>query len=396
MSGPESSQIFKALLVLFLSGFIPLTAVSFLLVRRSKKVVEFARVVDLLGIAADHVEFARNRVAEQYAAIDFRLPVLFAWLVCLLGFISLLFGADLVSEKDHQGKINFLLTGIAHLKEITEIQTKMQMGMQTIEIDNLKAIAEMQMLRVEGMVVMSIAFIGAFLWSAQNVLYRLNAGDLAPSVYFSSGLRMILAPILSVMILHLVTGVETLKALHAGLPAIAFLVGWFPDRALLFLREQFSAIFHDARSANSLPLSMIEGISTFDRARLSDLGISDAQNLAYANFIELVVRTAFNPGQIIDWIGQAQLYIYFDDEILLLRKHQVRTVFDMILIGRDPEVLEKLAAATSINAMGLRLFCERKTREPGVEQLLWFQRRLCAFDSAQGQGKLNGTDIREP
>ncbi len=363
MSELESSQLFKALIVLFLSGFIPLTAVSFLLVRRSKKVAEFERVVDLLGIAADHAEFARNRVAEQYAATDFRLPVLFAWFICLLGFVSLLFGASLVSESGHEGKINFLLTGIAHL-----------------ETD------EMQTLRVESMVAMSIAFLGAFIWSAQNILYRLNAGDLAPSVYLSSGLRMTLAPVLSVMILHLVTGVETLKVLHAGFPAIAFLVGWFPDRALLFLQEQSSAIFRDTRSANNLPLSMIEGISPFDRARLSDLGISDAQNLANANFIELVVRTAFSPGQIIDWIGQAQLYIYFGDEILSLRKHQVRTVFDMIPIGDNPEVLEMLAAATSINATGMRLFCERQTREPSIEQLLSFQRRLCALDGARSQG----------
>lgn len=337
---------------------MPLTAVSFLLVRRSKKASEFARVVNLLGIATDHAEFARNRVAEQYAATDFRLPVIFVWLICLLGFVSLLFGANLVSESGHEGKINFLLTGIAHL------ETK-----------------EMQMLRVDSMVVMSIAFLGAFIWSAQNILYRLSAGDLAPSVYFNSGLRMILAPVLSVMILHLVTGVETLKVLHAGFPAIAFLVGWFPDRALLFLQEQYSAIFRDTRRANSLPLSMIEGIGPFDRARLSDLGISDAQNLANANFIELVVRTAFSPIQIIDWIGQAQLYIYFGDEVLSLRKHQVRTVFDMIPVGRDPEILEKLAAATSINATGIRLFCERQTKEPGVEQLLSFQRRLCMFDT---------------
>ena len=352
MSGLEAPDIFKGLLVVFLSGFMPVTAVSFLVVRRSKKAAEFARVVDLLGIAVDHAEFARNRVAEQYASSDFRLPVLFAWLVSALGLFSLLFGADLVSK--HSGKVNFLLTGIAHLS------------------DN-----EMQTLRVDSMVVMTLAFLGAFIWSAQNVLYRLNAGDLAPSVYFSAGLRMVLAPVLSLMIWHLVAAVETLNALHTGFPAVAFLVGWFPDRALLFLKERTAAVFRDKHSANSLPLGMIEGVGTFDRARLFDLGISDAQNLASANFIELVVRTAFNPGQIIDWIGQAQLYIYFGDDVLLLRKHQVRTVFDMIPVGRDAEALERLATATSINATGIRLFCARQAEEPGVRQLLAFQRRLC-------------------
>lgn len=349
------SPIFKGLLVLFLSGFIPTTVVSFLLVRRSKKAAEFARVVDMLGIAVDVAEFARNRVAEQYAASDFRMPVLFAWAVAILGFVSLLFGADLVSE--HEGKRNILLTAIAHVGD-----------------------DEMQTLRFQSMVVMSLAFLGAFIWSAQNILYRLNAGDLAPGVYFNAGIRMILAPVLSLMISHLVAGFENLNMLRPGLPVIAFLVGWFPDRALIFLKEQFPAIFPHQHSAHELPLNMIEGINTYDRARLNDLGIVDAQNLANANFIELVVRTAFNPGQIIDWIVQSRLYVYFKDDVEALRKHQIRTVFDMLPVCGDTELVEKLAAATGIDHTGMRLFCDRLSDEPDVKQLLTYGRRLCVPD----------------
>lgn len=349
------APVFKWLLVFLLSGFIPITVVSFLLVRRRKKATEFARVVDLLGIAANVAEFAQNRVVEQYASNDFRTPVGFAFLVSALGFFSLLFGADLVNE--HHAKINFLLTGIFE----GEPQA-------------------MQKLRIQSMVVMTLAFLGAFIWSAQNILYRLNAGDLAPSVYFNTGIRMVLAPVLSLMVSHLVAGFATLEMLRPGLPAIAFLVGWFPDQALMFLKEQFPTIFRDQHSAHSLPLSMIEGVNTYDRARLIDLGIVDAQNLANANFIQLVVRTAFNPAQIIDWIGQAQLYVCFKDDIAALRKHQIRTVFDMLPVCEDPELLEQISGSTKIDATGLRLFCRRLSDEPGVAQLLAFQRRLCTSD----------------
>ena len=361
MTAPESSDIFKGLVIFFLSGFVPLTAISFLLVRRVKKTAEFARVVDALGITANVVEFATNRVAEQYAARDYRMPVAFAWLMSVLGFTSLLFGADLVGK--HEGKINFLLTGNAHL-----------------------ATDAMQLLRTDSMAVMSLAFLGAFIWSAQNIMYRLNAGDLAPSVYFNAGIRMTLAPVLSVLISHLVLRSETLKALQAGLPVIAFLVGWFPDRTLLFLKEQFPAIFRDKRSAHDLPLSMIEGVSAFDRAKLIELGIDDAQNLANANFIELVVRTAFNPGQLIDWIGQAQLYVYFKDDVVALRKQQIRTALDMMQACRAPGMLEKLAAATTVEAAGMRRFCDRQSDALCVDQLRTFQRRLCIFDRTPQDG----------
>ncbi len=348
----ELSPIFKGMVVIFLSGFMPVTLLSFLFVRRTKKTTEFARVVDMLAIAEDVVEFARNRVAEQYAAVDFRMPVLFAWLIAVLGFVSLLFGADLVVE--HEGKINFLLTGVS----VTDKDT-------------------LQLLRIQNMAVMSIGFVGAFLWSAQNILHRLNAGDLAPSVYFNACIRMILAPVLSLMISHLINGYESLHTMQAGLPTIAFLVGWFPNRALIFLKEQFPMIFSSKRSADSLPLNMIEGIHTYDRARLVELGIVDAQNLANANFIELVVRTAFNPGQIIDWIGQAGLYVYFKDDVVILRKHQVRTVFDLMPVCRDPQVLDEFADLTNINPLGFRLFCDKMAQDPVVKQLLIFQKRLC-------------------
>ena len=351
MTDALSPNIFKGLIVFFLSSFVPVTAVSFLLVRRAKKTAEFARVVDMLGMRVNVAEFARSRVAEQYAAQDYRISVLFAWLMSILGFVSLLFGADLVDK--HEGKVNFLLTGTSHLETIA-----------------------MQTLRIDSMVVMSLAFLGAFVWSAQNILYRLNAGDLAPSVYFSTGIRMTLAPVLALMISHLVMASATLDPLRAGLPAIAFLIGWFPDRALLFLKESFPSVFRDDRSAHELPLSMIEGVSAFDRAKLTELGIADAQNLANANFIELVVRTAFSPGQIIDWIGQAQLYVYFKDDVVALRQHQIRTVFDMLPVGRDSGLLEALAATTRLDATGMRLFCNSQADTPAVEQLLVFQSRL--------------------
>jgi hypothetical protein len=281
-------------------------------------------------------------------------------LISILGFVSLLFGADMVVE--HQGKVNFLLTGVS----LADSET-------------------LQSMRIRNMVVMSLAFVGAFLWSAQSILHRLNAGDLAPSIYFSAGIRMILAPILSLMLSHLIHGFETLQALQPGLPVIAFLTGWFPSRVLIFLKEQFPLLFPRRRSADALPLNMIEGIHTYDRARLVELGIVDAQNLANGNFIELVVRTAFNPAQIIDWIGQARLYVYFKDEVTLLRKYQIRTVFDMLPVCEDRQCMERLAAVTRLDPLGFQMFCNKLLDDPVIKQLLGFQKRLCFAPQSQGR-----------
>ena len=63
--GIGMSPIFKVLLTIFCSSLIPITAIFFVKVRRTKKQTEFHRVVKILGIAVDEAEFARNRVTEQ-------------------------------------------------------------------------------------------------------------------------------------------------------------------------------------------------------------------------------------------------------------------------------------------------------------------------------------------
>lgn len=353
----EWSPVFKGLLVLFISGLMPVTAISFILVRRTKKEVEFTRVVEVLGIARNDAEFARNRVTEQYAARDYRLPVLTAWLISAIGFVSLLFGAELVSE--HVGRTNFVLTAL-------------------FDMDPEK----MQRLRVQSHVVLSISFLGAFIWSAQNIIRRLNTGDLAPTVYFFSAIRLILAPAISLMLSLLLESTPIENNVETALPVIAFLVGFFPDEALLYLKERTS-IFRSSTKANAhaLPLTMIEGINVFVRARLSELDIDDSQNLATANFIELIVRTPFSPSKIIDWIGQATLYVYFKDRIVDFRSHQIRTIFDLRAIADDNDQIESLAKECGVDAMGLRHVCQMATRDPNVTQLLEFQDRLCCLPS---------------
>lgn len=355
----EWSPIFKSLLVLLLSGLMPISAFSFVMVRRTKKEAEFARVVEVLGIARDEAEFARNRVTEQFAARDYRLPVLTAWLLSVIGFISLLFGADLVSE--HVGKTNFILTSLFLFDGDKEA---------------------MQHLRLQSQVVMSLGFLGAFLWSAQNIIRRLNTGDLAPSVYFYSAIRLILAPVLSLMLALLIESTPAESTVETALPVIAFLVGFFPDEALLYLKER-TPIFRSTSktAAHALPLTMIEGINVFDRARLSELNIDDAQNLATANIIELVVRTPFSPNKIIDWIGQAKLYVYFKDCIVDFRSRQIRTIFDLCELAENEEMIKSLAQECDIDVMGLRHATDMAAKDPNVNQLLEFQNRLCCHPS---------------
>ncbi len=140
-------------------------------------------------------------------------------------------------------------------------------------------------------------------WSARDIIRRLISGDLTPSVYYSAGLRMVYAALLSLMLSFLLLAALPISPSDKLIYVVAFLTGM-------------------------LPLDMIEGINGFHAARLSEVGVDNAQNLAEANLLDLLLRTPFNPGQLIDWIAQAKLYAYFKADIEKLRRVGIRTIFD--------------------------------------------------------------------
>jgi hypothetical protein len=158
---------------------------------------------------------------------------------------------------------------------------------------------------------------------------------------------------------------------------VAFLIGFFPDEALAYLRETSPLpIFGRGKSAHDLPLTMIEGLGLYDRTRLDELGIENAQNLSTANFIELVIRTPYSPSLIIDWIGQARLYVYFKDAVQKLRNHQIRTVFDLVESSEPPENISKLAELTEIDPECLLWVSDSFRKDPSIKQLLDFRNVL--------------------
>lgn len=351
-----STRYFKILLVLLLSSFMIVTAWSFLRFRIRKKEAEYRTLVRVLGITDDEAEFSSRAISQEYARGDYGLPVAFATAVCLFGFVSLVFGADLVSLAD-SGKPNMVLTGMFGDQE------------------------EMQRLRWQSQLVLAMAFVGAFVWSAQNIIRRLITGDLTPNAYYSAGLRMVFASLLALMLSFFLEVLPEAGFKRELLPVIAFLTGMMPENALVYLKERihlFSA--GSEEKSHDLPLQMIEGINLFHKVRLGEVGIDNAQNLAEANVIELFLKTPFNPNQLIDWIAQAKLYLCFKSDITKLRKLGIRTIFDVRGLCGAEERIARVSMEAELSAMSLTLLCERLRGDQSVARLQRFHEQLGAID----------------
>jgi len=164
----------------------------------------------------------------------------------------------------------------------------------------MKSPDEMQALRWQSQLVVCLAFTGAFIWSAQNIIRRLITGDLTPGAYYSAALRIVFASLLSLMLSYTLETLPTAGYTRELLPAIAFISGMLPDNTFRYMKERISTFIETGmKASHDLPLEMIEGINVFHKLRLGEVGIDNAQNLAESNLIELILKTPFNPSQLI-------------------------------------------------------------------------------------------------
>jgi hypothetical protein len=354
MNSDMSLVPFKLAIVAVLSSFMLLSAVSFFRFRLKKKERDFERIMRILGLHEDNAAVFSPTIKNEYSAADYILPVAFATVVCLAGFGFAFFARELVTV--HADQQNLLLSGI-----FTD--------------DNG---VDLQELRWQSAFVLVLAFLGGFIWSSQSIIRRLITADLSPGTFYGAGVRMIFASLVALVLSWLL---KDLPGRDHTLPVIAFLTGMLPEQAVHYLQDK-SKIFSNSEAARirELPLTMIEGINTFHKARLGEVAIDNSQNLAEANLIELLLRTPFPANQVIDWIAQAKLHVFVKDDIEKLRALGIRNAFDFV--AESAAGLDAIAAETQLSKVRLSVVYHRLSEDPAIPALWRFRSLLSGFGRA--------------
>lgn len=344
--------------VVVLTSFMPLTAVTFLEYRLPRKAEEYEKILGMLGFRGENGPAYVPSVQNEYKRLDYVLPVFFATTVTFLGAMTLLVAPKLAGYPN----VSLILQG--------------------------PAIASMKVpdaIKLYGMLVIGLAFIGAYLWSVQNLFRRLTILDLPPTAYYSIGIRILFSIFVALMVYYfsMTDNGETVASPRV-LAVLVFLCGMFPQRGLQYLEELIRFRPETSgKKAHPLSLAMIEGIELFERVRLNEISIDNAQNLAQANMVELILRTPFNPRRIIDWIGQARLFLFFTEEIDTLRKAGVRTIFDLKDLGGNAETLALVERQTHIAMDKLTIVNTVIQQDPDIQQLEESVRKLLGFPDRQ-------------
>ena len=120
-------------------------------------------------------------------------------------------------------------------------------------------------------------------------------------------------------------------------------------------------------SVRPAPLEMVEGIEDHDVLRLEELGIDTCYDLASADFVPLLLKTPYSARQLVDWILQAKLCVYFGETVKDLRRLGIRTVIDLQAL--TPAEMASLPADTSVTETILIRAGESVKNSPEIARL---------------------------
>ena len=157
------------------------------------------------------------------------------------------------------------------------------------------------------------ALLGAFAWAVTDQLSRIRRRDLAPMDVHSWNFRFL------VSIPFGFAFAAVLKE-DLGIP-IAFFLGAFPTQTLFTFARRIAVQrlgLGEQQGDSVLELMQLQSIDRSNAERFQDEGINTISTLAWADPIDLTLRTNFDFNYVLDCMSQALLWVYVQEKAKLL------------------------------------------------------------------------------
>lgn len=323
--------ILEGIATLALSSYFVILTFSFFKFRLEQKKEELHTLTEQLDLGSISLDVHKS-FDKEFSRIDYLLPVTFVTILTFLGLFLLLLSPILYDIIEGTVVKSALWSGSDFWNDPVYGQEK-------------RSIA-----------IVAWALLGGYLNGAQYIYRRFATVDLTPGNFYSLGIRMVLATVVSLMLSYVLPDDG---AFSPNLILIlAFLTGMFPERGLKVLMSRVEKFFpaKGSAEAENIPLEAIEGISYFHKLRLTEVGIDNVQNLANYDFLLLVIKTPFPIRILLDWVSQAKLMTEFREDTASLHKAGIRSALDLLdALKANPGRIDEVARLTGLEKLLLEI-----------------------------------------
>jgi hypothetical protein len=296
--------------------WVPVSAMTYHFSRRHRRIIEVNRMLAILNIDP---AYARAFAPDPLMAYVW--SVSFVTVIAAIGLALLLFSN--------------------------------QIGLPNGEFVSV-SLSDVEFPQKGSRIVFAMAFLGVYLSGLQHIYRRYAVNDLSPTLYYGFGMRVLMAATVALVIYNAYSALSGSDTSSSGItaniwPALAFLIGVFPQRGLRWLSDRIPMLAQATDAAvRPAPLEMIEGVESHDVLRFEELGIDNCYDLATVDFVPVLLKTPYSARQLVDWILQAKLCVYFGDSVKELRHLGIRTIVDLEAL--TPDEMVSLPDDTSVTA----------------------------------------------
>lgn len=255
----------------------------------------------------DHMLIVRGLATRAFNNFEYVLSVLLVTLIAAVGWYYLFY------PQGGEGLARLIGAG-GGIKEVTEHM-------------------------IQNITPLTLGFVGAYFFLIQMLLRRYLAGDLYPSAYLQTAVRMLVVFIISLLLTFLLSGnTDTLPGTFAA--GASFFAGIFPRSGLTLgarlvnrAMEAVSTGTKYPEAIDTKPLTILDGVNAWAETRLVEENIENLQSMATAPIEQLVLGTYYPTLQIVDWIDQSILYNHCGHEgewFRVYRSIGIRTATDLL------------------------------------------------------------------
>jgi hypothetical protein len=178
------------------------------------------------------------------------------------------------------------------------------------------------------------AFLGGYAWVLLDQFSRFRTGDFTYHDVYQGVYRLLIA-------IPLGLSLATFSNLQVA-AGFAFLLAGFPTATLFKFGRRLAAKSLGVGESDERGLLELEKLQCVGRAnaeRYLDEGVTTIAELAWADPIDLTIRTNREFNYVVDCISQALLWVYFEDDVKKLFHLSLRGAQDVSSFMRDLKAL---------------------------------------------------------
>ncbi len=217
----------------------------------------------------------------------------------------------------------------------------------------------------------AFSFIGVLLFTLADVVKRFKDKDLYPKTFISYQIRFILAISLAIAIANYYMDYWPVNSA----PLLFLAIGMFPGRAMDFIEKKARSILNlEKEERDVLPLTRLQGMSSYYYERFREINVTDVQNLAESDLVYLRKNLSCGSRMIADFVSQAVLISQFPtgNFIDLLRVRGVRDIVGLrdALEAGDSRIMDildlsrdELLAILNSSALRVRIDILREMKQ---------------------------------